>query len=108
MSASGYRAGIYCSHDLAGTMASLIGAAVPGGGTRVRAWNVPVTDTHPYVCAPNDFPAEGPTGCDYPDTIAWQYQQNCELSLPGAPCAQMSADLSTSSLADPSAPPGAN
>jgi hypothetical protein len=65
-------------------MASLIDAAVRGGGTRVCAWNVPVTDTHPYFCAPDDFPAEDPTGCGYPDAIAWQYQQNSELSLPGA------------------------
>ncbi|RKP44187.1 glycoside hydrolase domain-containing protein [Trinickia fusca] len=101
---SGYQPGIYCSHDLADTMASLMATLNPAPELRIWAWNVPTITAHAYTCSLNEFPADDPSGCGYPDAVAWQCQQNAVLALPGAPNETMQADLSSASLADPSAP----
>lgn len=99
----GYQPGIYCSHNLAYTMASLMATLNPAPELRIWAWNVPTTNDHAYSCPLNDFPDANPSGCGYQNAIAWQCQQNCELTL-SAPNPNMTADLSSASLADPSAP----
>ncbi|KVH37502.1 hypothetical protein WT01_24485 [Burkholderia cepacia] len=100
----GYHPGIYCSHDLAATMASLMATLSPAPALRIWAWNIPTDAAHPYVGALDDFPDGAPSGSGYPDAVAWQCQQNCALLLRGAPIANFQVDLSTSSLADPSEP----
>jgi len=101
----GYRPGVYCSHMLANSMTSLMASVTPPCDARIWAWKVSETDTHAYACALDDFPDTDPAGCGFPDAVAWQCEQNCELSLPGAPSATMTVDLSSSSLPDPSSAP---
>ncbi|ACR32012.1 glycoside hydrolase domain-containing protein [Burkholderia glumae] len=103
VNAAGYQPGIYCSHGLAGAMAAILAGVQPPCDGRIWAWKVGRTDTHAYTCAPDGFPCADPALCGYDAAIAWQCEQNCVLSLPGAPSETMPADLSTSSLADPSA-----
>jgi len=103
---AGYQAGIYCSHGLAGSMAALMNTLNPAPAVRIWAWKVSTTSEHPYEGALTSLPAGDPAGCGYAPAVAWQCQQNCVLTLPGAPSGTMQVDLSTSGLADPSAPPG--
>jgi hypothetical protein len=100
----GYTPGIYCSHVLASEMAALVGQLNPAPALRIWAWKVATVATHPYVGSIESFPDSDPAGCGYAAAAAWQCQQNCELSLPGAPVTSMQVDLSCSNVADPSAP----
>jgi Domain of unknown function (DUF1906) len=100
----GYEPGIYCSHELAPGMAGLIGHLNPAPALRIWAWKVTAVAAHPYEGSIESFPDSDPSGCGYAPAVAWQCQQNCELSLPGAPIASMQVDLSCSDAADPSAP----
>ncbi|AOJ12075.1 glycoside hydrolase domain-containing protein [Burkholderia mayonis] len=95
----GYQPGVYCSHDLADSMASLMADLSPSPELRIWAWNVPTVNQQPYLGALDAFPAVTPAGCGYPGAMAWQHLQNCVL-MPGT----MQVDLSASNLRDPSAP----
>ncbi len=103
---NGYQPGIYCSHELAPGMAALVGRLDPAPALRIWAWKVDTVDVHPYEGSIEGFPCVDPAGCGFAAAAAWQCQQNCELSLPGAPTARMQVDLSCSSMADPGAPQG--
>ena len=101
---SGYKPGIYCSHQLAPGMATLIGQLNPTPALRIWAWKVATVAVHRYEGSIEAFPDSAPASCGYTAAIAWQCEQNCELELPGAPITSMKADLSCASVADPSAP----
>ncbi|WP_063532992.1 glycoside hydrolase domain-containing protein [Burkholderia sp. MSMB1589WGS] len=96
---NGYQPGVYCSHDLADSIASLMAGLNPPPELRIWAWNVPTTNPQPYLGPLGAFPAVTPAGCGYVHAMAWQHLQNCVL-MPGA----LQVDLSASNLKDPSAP----
>ncbi len=101
---NGYEPGIYCSHELAPGMAALTGQLNPAPALRIWAWRVGTVAVHPYEGSIERFPDSDPADCGYAPAVIWQCQQNCELSLPGAPITSMQVDLSCSNVADPSAP----
>lgn len=63
---SGYQPGIYCSHNLAASMATLMAGLSPSPELRIWAWNVPTTNRQPYLEAsskillstPEDVPTD--------------------------------------------------
>ncbi len=90
----GYQPGVYCSHGIAATVAQLCPAA------RIWAFKVPTTQQTNYNGT--TFPTSDPSGCGYPAALAWQLQQNCRLTLPGAPMPNPVVDLDTATTPDPS------
>jgi hypothetical protein len=101
---SGYQPGLYCSHGLAPEMAALLGRLNPAPALRIWAWRVATVDTHRYEGSITGFRTVDPAGCGYAPAVAWQCEQNCELSLPGAPIGSLQVDLSCSIAPDPGAP----
>ena len=100
---SGYQPGIYCSHALAPDIAALIGRLCPAPALRIWAWRVATVAKHPYEGSIESFPCSDPACCGYTAAVAWQCEQNCQLSLPGAPMTSLQVDLSCSTMADPGA-----
>lgn len=100
----GYRPGIYCSHNLAPGMAAMLRQIDPALSLRFWVWKVATAAEHPYECPTECFPEFDPATSGYAAAVAWQCQQNCILTLPGAPMADMQVDLSCANMADPGAP----
>ncbi len=98
-----YLPGFYCSHLIADALREAIDEVNPAKNTRIWAWKVKTRDNHPYAGDAADIPASNPAGCGYSQASAWQFQQNCVLSLPNAPTTSMSVDLSSSTSKSPGA-----
>lgn len=94
----GYMPGVYCSHAIADAVASMF-AAESVESPRIWAFKVPTTATHPI--GDLSLPAPDPSGCGFANATAWQRDQNAEIHTPHG---TVLVDVSTSTLADPSAP----
>ena len=95
LEASGFRAGIYCSHTIALALHNLHPSA------RIWAFAVATTDSHPV---PFPCPELGPAGCGYIGAFAWQLGQNCRVQVPPAHLGELDVDLSSCLTEDPSSP----
>lgn len=93
----GYNPGIYTSHSLAKSVASI----VSGSGINIRIWAFKVATTAAHPHKGTSYPAPSPAGSGYASAYMWQLEQNCEITVAGAP-AGMSVDLSSALSADPS------
>jgi hypothetical protein len=96
VAAQGWQPGIYCSHAIAAGVVALC----PG----VRIWGVKVRTTTQHPVPGTAFPDSDPGGCGYAPAFMWQLDQNCRLTLPGAPQVNPVVDLNSALSADPSAP----
>lgn len=96
VSARGFQPGLYCSHDFAAEIHQL--------RSRARIWAFKVTTVTPHPFPGTNLPTLDPAGCSYAGAYAWQLGQNCQLTLPGAPLAAITIDLSVAVTADPGAP----
>jgi hypothetical protein len=86
----GYGAGVYCSFTFAGDVHELVPSA------RIWAFHVPTTRLHNV--AGKHFPDMHPAGSGYAGATMWQCAQNCKI------VGNLTVDLDTSVLRDPSAP----
>ncbi len=95
VSDSGFHPGIYCSHTLAEEIHALQPAA------RIFPFNVPTTAPHPGPEPP--YPEPNPSESGFAQALAFQYQQNALISIPGE-AKQLKVDLDSAATEDPSAP----
>ena len=95
VTATGYGAGVYCSHRLALRIHTLRTTC------RIWAFKVSTTQSHPV---PSPFPDPNPSGCGYIGAYAWQLGQNCMIHVPTANLQTLDVDLSSAIVANPSAP----
>lgn len=96
VTARGYQPGVYCSHAFAAD----INALRPD--CRIWAYKVPTIAPHPF--AGRIFPTPDPAGSGYPDAYVWQWGDECQLTLPGAPAGALTVDLDVALSLDPGAP----
>lgn len=94
----GYSVGIYCSHVIAANLFSLLQALELNATPRIWAYKVSTTATHAYTGSTATFPTPDPAGSGYASASIWQREQNCTLSLPGAPVTAMTVDLNTAGV----------
>jgi hypothetical protein len=99
----GFQPGLYCSHVIAAQMAAHAATLVPAPQLRIWVWRVGSTAPHVYAGDICRLAPANPAQSGYPAALLWQFEQNCELSLPGSPCDGMEVDLSWSAESDPAA-----
>lgn len=88
-----FQPGVYCSHRLAPHVNALRPAA------RIWAFRVPTTAVHPIPGPP--FANPTPSGCGFPPTFIWQFEQNGRATLTGAPTPTLVIDLDSSLTPNP-------
>jgi len=106
--AAGYAVGVYCSHTMAPAVAGGIRAVAAKaqaaerallldaeGKPRLWCWKIPHNPFGP------PYSTDAPAGCGYPDAVAWQHDQNVEVTIGGF---TVVVDLNTSLTHDPSDP----
>jgi hypothetical protein len=96
ISASGFQAGVYCSHDIAAAVHALCPMA--------RIWAFNVSTVTPHIFPGVNFPDSAPAGCGYAGAYAWQLVQNSTISVGTAPPVSPEADLNSAVAPDPGAP----
>jgi hypothetical protein len=96
VTATVYRAGVYCSHLFAADVVAL--------RPQTRIWAVKVTTTKEHPFPGTNFPDMPPAGSGFSGAFIWQLAENCRLSLSGAPLANPLVDLDSALTADPGAP----
>ncbi|RQP21902.1 glycoside hydrolase domain-containing protein [Piscinibacter terrae] len=97
----GFQPGLYCSHARAAEMAAYAATLDPAPQLRIWVWRVSTSTPHVYAGDIRQLAPADPAESGYPSAVLWQFEQDCELSLPGSPCDGMEVDLSWSAAADP-------
>jgi hypothetical protein len=85
-----YTAGIYCSYTTANSLLAIV--------PNVYLWVWNITDP---ASGPN-FPTPDPAVSGAASATVWQYYQNTDVTFAGAPTSDLTIDLDSASVADPS------
>lgn len=91
VAAGGFKPGVYCSHTFAAQVHTLRPAA------RIWAFKVTTNDPHPVAGPP--FPTPDPSGSGFPSADIFQFQQNCQITVPGV--GTLTVDLDSALTANP-------